>query len=90
MAPFNQEFLYPSRATVMSDASRLAASQYLLDGRFVPGDITTRGSMVVDRTRLAHAYLRGVLAFLLAGKFKSMRVRFVLLVAARDAARFER
>ena len=25
----------------MSDASRLAASQYLLDGRFVPGSIAT-------------------------------------------------
>ena len=39
--PLNQEFFYPSRATVMSDACRLAASQYLLDGRFVPGGIAT-------------------------------------------------
>jgi len=46
--------------------------------------------MVVDRTRLALAYLRGVLAFPLAGKFKSMRVRFVLLAAARAVARCER
>jgi hypothetical protein len=38
-APLNQEFFYPSRATVMSDASRFAASQYLLDERFVPGGI---------------------------------------------------
>ena len=40
-APVNQELFYPSRATVMSDASRFAASQYLLDGRFVPGGIAT-------------------------------------------------
>ena len=35
-SPLEQKFLYTSRATVMLDASRLAASQYLLDGRFVP------------------------------------------------------
>jgi hypothetical protein len=46
--------------------------------------------MVVDRTRLAPGCPRGVLAFPLAGKCKSMRVRFVLLAAARAAARFER
>jgi hypothetical protein len=40
-APLNQEFFYPSRATVMSDASRFVASQYLLYGRFVPGGIAT-------------------------------------------------
>jgi len=38
-APLNQKFFYPSRATVMPDASRFAASQYLLYGRFVPGGI---------------------------------------------------
>jgi hypothetical protein len=41
-APLDQEFLYPSRTTTMSDASRLVASQYLLDGRFVPGGIATQ------------------------------------------------
>ena len=46
--------------------------------------------MVVKRNRLAPACPRGVLAFPLAGKFKSMRVRFVLLAAARVAASFER
>ena len=46
--------------------------------------------MVVGRNRWVPACPRGVLAFPLAGMFKSMRVRFVLLVAARDAVRFER
>jgi hypothetical protein len=46
--------------------------------------------MVVDHTRLAPARQRGVFAFPLAGKCKSMRVRFVLLASARAAARFER
>jgi len=46
--------------------------------------------MVVDRTRLAPACPRGVFAFPLAGKCKSMRVRLVLMAAARAAARFER
>ena len=40
-SPVDQEFLYPSRATVMFDASQLAASQYLLDVRFVPWGIAT-------------------------------------------------
>ena len=40
-ALLNQEFFYPSRATVMPDAPRFVASQYLLDGRIVPGGITT-------------------------------------------------
>ncbi len=44
----------------------------------------------MDRTRLAPACPRGVLVFLLAGKFKSMRVQFLLLAAARVAARFAR
>ena len=39
--------------------------------------------MVVDRTRLAPACSRGVFAFPLAGKCKSIRVRFVLLAATR-------
>ncbi len=46
--------------------------------------------MVVDRVRLAPACPRGVLAFPLAGKFKSMRVRCVLEAAARAASRFAR
>ena len=45
--------------------------------------------MVVDRTRLAPACRRGVLAFPLAGKFKRMRVRFALLAVARAAFRCE-
>ena len=49
-----------------------------------------RGSMVVGRILLAHAYPRGVHVFPLVGKFKSMRVRCVRLTAARAAARFER
>ncbi len=40
-APLDQEFLHPSRATTVSDASWLAVSQYLLDGRFLPGGIAT-------------------------------------------------
>jgi len=40
-SPLDLEFLYPSRATVISDASRLAASQYMLDGRFVPRGVAT-------------------------------------------------
>jgi hypothetical protein len=46
--------------------------------------------MVVGGNLLAPACPRGVLAFPLAGKFKSMRVRCVLLIAARAAAHFER
>ncbi len=46
--------------------------------------------MVVDRIRLAPACPRGVLAFPLTGKFKSMRVRCVLFAAARAAFRFAR
>ncbi len=46
--------------------------------------------MVVDRTRLATACPRGVLVFPVAGKFRRMRVRCVLHVAARAAARFAR
>ena len=46
--------------------------------------------MVVDQTRLVPAYPRGVFVFSLAGKCKSMRVRLVLLVAVRAAARFEK
>ena len=40
-APLNQEILHPSGTEAMSDASRLDASQYLLDGRFVPRGIAT-------------------------------------------------
>ena len=75
----------------MSDASRLAASQYLLDGRFVPGGIAAP-----KRFDSGEPYSFGtglfarVFAFPLAGKCKSMRARFMLLAAARDAARFER
>ncbi len=46
--------------------------------------------MVVDRSRLAPACPRGVLAFPLAGKFKSMRVRCVLFTVVRAVARFAR
>ena len=46
--------------------------------------------MVVDRILLAPVCPRGVLAFLLAGKFKNMRVWCVLLTTARAAALFER
>jgi hypothetical protein len=74
----------------MSDASRFVASQYLLDGRFVPGGIATSNGFDSGGTRLAPACPRGVLAFPLAGKCKSVRARFVLLEAARAAARFER
>ena len=90
-APLDQEFFYPSRATVVSDPSRFTTSQYLLDGRFVPGGIATpEGSLVMNRNRLAPVCARGVFAFPLAGKCKSMRVRLVLAAAARAAARFER
>ena len=46
--------------------------------------------MVVGRILLAPACPRGVLAFPLAVKFKSMRVRCELLTTARTAARLER
>jgi hypothetical protein len=46
--------------------------------------------MLVGCTRLVPAYPRWVFAFPLAGKCKSMRVRFVLLSVVRAAARFER
>ena len=46
--------------------------------------------MVVDRILLEPVCPRGVLAFPLAGKFKNMRERCVLLTAARAAAHFER
>ena len=46
--------------------------------------------MVVGRVLLAPVGPRGVLAFHLAGKFKSMRVRCELLIAARAAVHFER
>ena len=40
-APLDQEFFYPSRLPAMSDASRLATSQYPLDGSFDSGGIAT-------------------------------------------------
>ncbi len=40
-SPLDQELLYPSRSPVMRDASRLDASQYLMDGRFVPWGVAT-------------------------------------------------
>ena len=46
--------------------------------------------MAVGRILLAPACPRGVRVFPLAGKFNIMRVRCVLLAAARVAARFER
>ncbi len=46
--------------------------------------------MVVGRILLAPACPQGVLPFHLARKFKNMRVRCVLLTAARATARFER
>ncbi len=46
--------------------------------------------MVVDRILLAHVCPRGVLDFLLAGKFKNIRVRCVLLPSTRTTTRFER
>jgi len=63
----------------------------LLDGRFVPWGIATpEGSLVVGRNLLASACPQGVLAFPLAGKFKSMRVSCVLPIDERATARFER
>ena len=49
-----------------------------------------RGSMVVGRILLAHACPRGVRDFSLSGKFNIMRVRCVLLAAARAVVYFER
>jgi hypothetical protein len=46
--------------------------------------------MVVGRILLAPAWPLGVRVFPLAGKFKSMRVRCVLLAVNRIAARFAR
>ena len=40
-APLDPEFFYPSGSATMSDASRLASSQYLLDEGFVSGSIAT-------------------------------------------------
>ncbi len=46
--------------------------------------------MVVGRILLAPAWPRGVRVFPLAGKFKFMRVRCVLLATSRVVARFAR
>ncbi len=46
--------------------------------------------MVMGHTRLVPACPRGGFYFTLAGKCKSMRVRFVVLAAVRVAARSER
>ncbi len=46
--------------------------------------------MAVDRILLALVCARGGLDFPLAWKFKNMRVRCVMLPAARTTARFER
>jgi hypothetical protein len=46
--------------------------------------------MVVDRIRFAPACPQGVLAFPLAGKFRSMQARCVLIAAARSASRIAR
>ncbi len=46
--------------------------------------------MVVGRILLAPACPRGVLPFPLARNIKNKRVRCVLLIVARAAARFER
>jgi len=46
--------------------------------------------MVMGRILLAPTCPRGVLVFSLEGKFKSMRVRCVLLTVVWAAARFER
>ncbi len=75
----------------MSDASRFAASQYLLYGRFVLGGIATPERLDGSRPCSFSAGLsaRGF-CFSLGGKCKSMRVRLVMLAAARVAARFER
>ena len=75
----------------MFDASRLDASQYLLDGHIVPGGIATPEGFDGSGPYSFGACLstRG-LAFPLAGDFKSMQMWFVLLAAARAAARFER
>jgi hypothetical protein len=35
-APLDQEFFYPSRATVVADAYLLATGQNIEDGRFLP------------------------------------------------------
>ena len=40
-APLDQEFLHPGRAAAVSDASRLGASQYVMNARFVSGGIAT-------------------------------------------------
>ncbi len=77
----------------MFDASRLAASQYLLDGRFVPLGIATPEGFYGGGPysyAMAPVCPRGVLDFPLAGKFNNMRVRCVLLPAARTTACFER
>ena len=39
-SPLDKEFLHPGRATVVSDASRMVACQYLLNRRFVSWGIT--------------------------------------------------
>ena len=85
----DQEFLYPSRGTVMPGASRLAASQYVLDGRFVPWGIATPEGFYGGGP-YSFGCPRGVLLFPLARTFKNMMVRCVLLTTARATARFER
>ncbi len=78
------------RRLCLTRISSLRASIFRMDALSPGASLPRRGSMVIDCILLAPVCPRGVLDFPLAGMFKNMRVRCVMLPTARTAARFER
>jgi hypothetical protein len=78
------------RRLCLTRLGSLRANIFRMDALSLGASLSRRCSMVVGRILLPPAAPRGVLVFPLAGKFNSMRVRCVLLTAARAAASFER
>ncbi len=78
------------RRLCLTRLGSLRVNIYWKDALSPGASLPRRGSIVVGRTLSAHACPRGVIAFPLTGRFKSMRVRCVMLAAARAAALFER
>ncbi len=74
----------------MPGASRLATSQYLLDGSFVPGGIaTSEGFDGGGPPAFKGCSTTRVLDFPFVGKFITSQARYVPLAAARAAAHCE-
>jgi hypothetical protein len=75
----------------MSDAFRLAASQYLMYGRFVPGGIATPEGFDGSRPHSCRAGMsaRG-LCFFLRGKVQEYAGAISVVSSRKAAARFER